>query len=61
MTIKVSKYVKINSVNPFYLMLNRINGYFDKIDGSKYSTLVSTNKSKEKIKGMKNCGLNSEI
>ena len=28
-TIKDSKYVKINSVNPLYLMLNKINGYFE--------------------------------
>ena len=28
-TIKDSKYVKVNSVNPLYLMLNKINGYFE--------------------------------
>ena len=50
MTIKDSKYVKINSVNPLYLMLNRMNGYFKEINVNKYLTLVSTNESKEKIK-----------
>ena len=51
-TIKDSKYLKINSVNPLYLMLmfNRKNGYFEEIDGNKYLTLVSTNESWEKIK-----------
>ena len=49
-TIKDSKYVKINSVNPLYLMLNRMNGYFEEINVNKYLTLVSTNESKEKIK-----------
>ena len=50
MTIKDSKYVKINSVNPLYLMLNRMNEYFEEINVNKYLTLVSTNESKEKIK-----------
>ena len=50
MTIKDLKYVKINSVNPLYLMLNRMNGYFEEINVNKYLTLVSTNESKEKIK-----------
>ena len=50
MTIKDSKYVKINSVNPLYLMLNKMNGYFEEINVNKYLTLVSTNESKEKIK-----------
>ena len=34
--IKNSKYVKINSVNPLYLMLNKMNGYFEEINGNKY-------------------------
>ena len=50
MTIKDSKYVKINSVNPLYLFFIRVNGYFEEINKSKYLTLVPTNESKEKIK-----------
>ena len=42
--------MKINSANPLYLMLNRINGYFEEINGNKYLTLVPTNESREKIK-----------
>ena len=49
-TIKDSKYVKINSVNPLYLIFNKVNGYFEEINGNKYLTLVPTNESKEKIK-----------
>ena len=49
-TIKNSKYVKMNSVNPLNLVLNKLSGYFKVIDGSKYLTLVPTNESKEKIK-----------
>ena len=45
-TIKDSKCVKVNSVNLLYLMFNRINGYFEEIDGNKYLTLVPTNESK---------------
>ena len=34
--------------------------YFEEINENKCLTLVSSNKSKEKIKTMKNCGLKSE-
>ena len=47
MTIKDSKYVKINSVNPLYLIWNKVNGYFEEINGNKYLMLVPTNESKE--------------
>ena len=33
-TIKDSKYVKINSVNPLYLFINKVNGYFEEINKS---------------------------
>ena len=49
-TIKHWKYVKVNSVNPLYLIFNKVNGYFEEINGNKYLTLVPTNESKEKIK-----------
>ena len=48
--IKDSKYVKINSVNPLYLIINKVNEYFEEISGNKYLTLVTTNKSNDKIK-----------
>ena len=48
MTIKDSKYVKINSINPLYLIFNKVNGYFEEINGNKYLTLVPTNENKEK-------------
>ena len=48
--IKDSKYLKINSVNPLYLNFNKLNGYFEEINGSEYLRLVSSNESKEKIK-----------
>ena len=51
-TIKDLKYVKINSVNPLYLIINKINKaneYFQEMNKNKYFTLVPTNESKEKI------------
>ena len=50
MTIKDSKYVKINNVNPLCLIINKVNGYFEEINGNKYLTLARTNDSKEEIK-----------
>ena len=60
-TIKFSKYIKINSVNPLYLIFSKVNGYFKEIKVNKYLMLVPTNESKEKRKNMKNCGIKSEI
>ena len=60
MTIKDSKYVKILSVNPLYLIFNKVNGYFKEINGNKYLILVPNNKTKEILKDMKNYGVKSE-
>ena len=49
-TVKDSKYIKINSANPLYLIFSKVNRYFEEINGNKYLTLVPTNESKEKIK-----------
>ena len=46
--IKDSKYVKINSANPLYFIFNKVNGYFEKINGNKYLTLVPINEKKDK-------------
>ena len=46
-TINDSKYVKTNSVNLLYFMLNKMNGSFEEINGDKCLTLVSTNQSKK--------------
>ena len=43
MTIKDSKYVEVNSVNPLYLTFNKGNVYFKKINENKYLTVVPTN------------------
>ena len=46
-TMKDSDYVKINSVNPLYLITGEVDEYFEEINGNKYLTLDSTNKNKE--------------
>ena len=38
----------VNSVNHLYIVINKVNGYFDEINGNKYLMLVPTNGSKEK-------------
>ena len=53
MTIKDSKYPKINSVNPLYLIFTNMNVYFEEINKNKYSTLVPSNEIKEKIENYK--------
>ena len=59
-TIKNSPYVKINSVNPLYLIISKVNEYFEEINKNKYLTVVLTNGSKE-IKKMKKCGVKSDL
>ena len=38
--IKDSKYIKINSGNPLYLIFSNVNRYFKEINGNKYLMLV---------------------
>ena len=47
--IKDLKYVKINSVNLLYFIFNKVNEYFEEINGNKYLMLIPTNEGKEKI------------
>ena len=49
-TIKNSKYIKIDSVNPLYLIFNKVNRYFEEINENKYLMLFPTNGCKEKYK-----------
>ena len=49
-TAKDLVYVKINSVNPLYIIIYKINGYIGKSNGNKYFTLVRTDESKYTLK-----------
>ena len=60
--VTIKKDLKSDGVNPMYLIFNKVNGYFQEINGNKYLMLAPTNGSKGKIKkNMKNYGLKSEI
>ena len=48
--VMIKKDLKIYSVNPLYLIFGNVNGYFEKVNRDKYLTLITTNRSKEKIK-----------
>ena len=50
MTIKNSKYININRVNPSHLIINKMNGYIGEINENNCSMLVTTNGTKKKIK-----------
>ena len=39
--VKDLKYAKINSVNPLYLIFNKLNGYFEEINGNKHLNVSS--------------------
>ena len=45
--LKDLKYIKINSVNPLYPIISKVNQYFQKIDKNKYLMLVPTNENKK--------------
>ena len=62
MTIKDSKYIKINKVILSYLIFSKVNGYFEEIDKNKYLILVSTNEIKDIIKvSLQNFGVKLEV
>ena len=48
--------LKVNSVNPLYLIINEINEYIEESNRNKYLTLISTDQSKDVLKSMKNYG-----
>ena len=53
--MKNSDYVKINSVNPLYIIIDAANGYIkcnsiEEKNGDKYLTFASTGKNKEVLK-----------
>ena len=50
MTIKDFDYVKVNSVNPLYLMIREVDGYIKEKSGSEYLVFDSANENNEIIK-----------
>ena len=45
-TMKDSDIVKINSVNPLYVIIGEVDGYIEENNGNKYLTFPSTDKKK---------------
>ena len=45
--MKYSDYVKINSVNPLYLIVGKVDGYIEERNGNKCLIFASTDKNKE--------------
>ena len=53
-TIKDSDHVKINSVNPLYLIIGEVDGYIEEeSNGNKYLTFASTDKNKKTLEKYK--------
>ena len=46
-TMKDSDYVKINSVNPLYLIIDEVDGHLEEKNENKYLILDSTDKNKQ--------------
>ena len=44
--MKESDYIKINSVNPLYLIIDKVDVCIEEKNGNKYLTLVSAHKNK---------------
>ena len=60
-TVKDLSYVTINSVNTLYLINNKMKGYIKESIGNKYLMKVSTDKSKDTLKIVKDYGAKLQI
>ena len=49
-TTKNLSYIKINSVNPLYFIINKVDGCIEENDRNKYLTLVSNDINKDRLK-----------
>ena len=48
-TMKNIEYVNIHSVNPLYLIYDKVDGYIEESNGNKYLIFASANKNKEAL------------
>ena len=56
-TVKYSDYVKVNSVNPLYLIISELDGYIKEKNESKYLVFDSVNENNEVLKNIMNFGM----
>ena len=59
--IKKKDEYKINSVNPLYLLVHKIDGFIKEKERKKYLNIASTNNNSEVLKNMKKCGVELKI
>ena len=55
-TVKDLKYIKINSANPLYFVINKLNRYIEENNGNQYLTLISIDESEDTLKSTKSYG-----
>ena len=48
--VKDVSYTTINRANSLYLIINKINGYIEELNGDEYLTLVPNDESKNTLK-----------
>ena len=51
----------INSVNPFYLLIDEIDGFIEEKEGDKYLNIALTDSNNEVLKNMQNSGAELKI
>ena len=51
----------VNSVNPLYLMINRIDGFIEEKNGDKYLNIADTDRNSEVLKNMQKFGMELKI
>ena len=61
MAIRDSNYIKINSVNPLYLIIGEIDGYIEEKNGNEYLVFASIDENKEILKNTQNFGIKLSI
>ena len=49
------------SINPLYLMINRIDGFIEEKDGDKYLSIASTDRNSEVLKNTQKSGVELKI
>ena len=51
----------VNSVNPLYLMINRIDGFLEEKNGTRYLNISDTNRNDEILKNTSKCLVEQNI
>ena len=51
----------VNSVNPLYLIINRIDGFIEEKNGDKYLNTASTDRNSEVLKSIQKFGMELKI